>query len=77
MYSPKYYFTPKLEIKPQRSDFFDCDESHYFTPKLEIKPQQGCQAWAGPPHYFTPKLEIKPQHNGFPTPIDSIILHQN
>ena len=34
-----YYFTPKLEIKPQQSDGIIKRRSNYFTPKLEIKPQ--------------------------------------
>ena len=34
-----YYFTPKLEIKPQLKAFTTLKLVDYFTPKLEIKPQ--------------------------------------
>ena len=34
-----YYYTPKLEIKPQPGIVATSTFSDYYTPKLEIKPQ--------------------------------------
>ena len=34
-----YYFTSKIEIKPQRLGYKGVDYTDYFTSKIEIKPQ--------------------------------------
>ena len=38
-YLPHYYFTSKLEIKPQQTERRSRKYQNYFTSKLEIKPQ--------------------------------------
>ena len=56
-----YYFTSKIEIKPQLWMSRYVLRMNYFTSKIEIKPQL-LSAWCCcPQYYFTSKIEIKPQ----------------
>ena len=72
-----YYFTSKLEIKPQQGFLTGVEVVNYFTSKLEIKPQLYRQDYHFQQYYFTSKLEIKPQRGSPKSFAVLIILHQN
>ena len=56
-----YYFTSKIEIKPQRILMVLLMSVYYFTSKIEIKPQLPSSELIKSLDYFTSKIEIKPQ----------------
>ena len=56
-----YYFTSKIEIKPQPWNSREKATKNYFTSKIEIKPQHAAAIYANMSDYFTSKIEIKPQ----------------
>ena len=56
-----YYFTSKIEIKPQPWNSREKATKNYFTSKIEIKPQLQSSCTPLYRYYFTSKIEIKPQ----------------
>ena len=71
-----YYFTSKIEIKPQLPAVLCRRRLHYFTSKIEIKPQLLNLVRLIVINYFTSKIEIKPQLHGKQVFACLIILHQ-
>ena len=49
----KYYFTSKIEIKPQPNRIHGKIADYYFTSKIEIKPQQYVCEYVSNHNYFT------------------------
>ena len=71
-----YYFTSKIEIKPQLALVIFATMEDYFTSKIEIKPQLLLFSEFRAVYYFTSKIEIKPQPGQIVSYGTYIILHQ-